>query len=320
MLAGSGGWPQALELAKASNADQAVIRYIEKAAVSGSGLSDPLATNTQITAWIESLALYCAATQIPFVPMPLNTHVAISTVNASAYLRNIGASIPLSRLTLANTRLTPINISLLLILTAKLARFAGPAGEALINLEERKGVGLVIDATVFDVIVDGSTPLRISDGLDPAADLAALLAYINSTGASRPYYVMDPATANDLSLFKGVMGSPFLFPNMTPRGGTLQGVPALVSGGLVGRQIIGLDASSIAFNVDNIIVDTSSQATIEMNDAPVGNSLIPTSTNLTSMFQTNSLASRINVALGIERLRDTAVAVVTDTTYGSPQT
>jgi hypothetical protein len=208
----------------------------------------------------------------------------------------------------------------LLILTQELARFSGPAGEALINLEERKGVGLVIDATLFDTVVGGAIPVRVSDGLDPAADLAALLAYINSTGASNPYYVMDPATANDLSLFKGTIGGPFLFQNMTPRGGTLQGVPALVSGGIIGRQIIGLDASSIAFNVDNIIIDTSGQATIEMNDAPVGNSLVPTSTNLTSMFQTNSLANRINVALGIERLHDTAVAVVNNTTYGSPQT
>jgi hypothetical protein len=68
MLAGSGGWPQALELAKASNVDQRIIRYIEKASVSGSGLSGPLATNTEITAYVESLALYSAATQIPFVP------------------------------------------------------------------------------------------------------------------------------------------------------------------------------------------------------------------------------------------------------------
>jgi hypothetical protein len=314
-----GNLVQAARMAEHDGADQRAQRII-KANVNAMGIANTDLTVTgAIGALVESLATFSAIQSIPFVAMPLNTHVEVSTVNATGYLRQEGFATALTSLSLTDKRLTPFWIMVVLVFTQDLARQAGPAAETFFNNEVRKTLGLLIDTEVLPRLVDGSTPVRVSDGLDPVSDFRALLAYVNSTGESNPYYVMDPATANDLSLYPSAAG-PLLFNQFSPKGGVIAGVPARVSGAIQDRRIYALDASSIAVNIDTINFDMSTEATIQQVDNPTEDSLHAVGSTAVSMFQTNSVALRANVALGVERLRDTAVAIVENTTYGSPQT
>jgi hypothetical protein len=316
---GGGDWLLAEVLAETDRADDRVKRVI-KAAVSGATMdNNDLATIGAIGAYLDSLATDSFVIAIQndnaFVKPPLNTNTAVSTLNGTAYLRLQGAPIPLTRLTLNSNALKPIVVSALGVVTDELVRNAGLEAEALFNREMRKAAGLVIDSENLALIVDVSTPLRTSTGMDPLGDLRALLQHINATGASRPYFVTDPNTANSLSLFSTANG-PLLFEEMTPRGGMIAGVPVLVSGAVPLHHIYGIDAGSIACNVDTITLDQSNEAVLQMADNPTGDVSSGSGTTAVSMFQTNSVALRLNITFGVQRLRTSAIAIVEHTNYG----
>jgi hypothetical protein len=130
---------------------------------------------------------------------------------------------------------------------------------------------------------------------------------------------MDALTANDLSLYAAPNGS-LMFPDMTPRSGMIAGVPVLVSPAITERRIYGIDAASVALNVVNIALDQSNAAAIQMDSAPTQASLNPTATTAVSMWQTNSTAIRAVLTFGLERLRNTAVAIVENTGAYAPVT
>jgi hypothetical protein len=316
----NGDWLQASKLAEHDDIDRRA-QTIIKNAVPGMGMdSSSLATINAVGAYIESLSTVSAIAAIPFVAPPLNTNIAVSTLNATATLVAGGVATPVSTLSVANKAILRIKIVALLVMTQELLRFEGAGAESLVNAEVRKGVGIVLDKEVLSRLVDGSTPIVISSGVDPLKDLRALLHnIIGATGGVNPYYVMDVLTAIDLSLYVESTGA-LLFPNMTPRGGTIAGVPTLVSSAISDRRIYALDSSSIAVNVTDIALDTSTQAAIEMSDSPTTNSIQPVQSTAVSLFQTNSSAIRCVMTLGVERLRNAAVAVVENAEYAQVST
>ena len=60
------------------------------------------------------------------------------------------------------------------------------------------------------------------------ADLRGLLNTVNLTGAGRLYWLMRPTVANLMATLLATNGNQ-LFPGMTPLGGEMLGLPALVS-------------------------------------------------------------------------------------------
>jgi hypothetical protein len=97
------------------------------------------------------------------------------------------------------------------------------------------------------------------------------------------------------------LGNP-AFPGVTVSGGTLGGIPLRVSqylannGGSGGAPFILVDESEVFLADDgSVTLDASEQASIEMSDTPAGSSIATvaaSSTNLVSMWQTNSIALR----------------------------
>jgi hypothetical protein len=100
---------------------------------------------------------------------------------------------------------------------------------------------------------------------------------------------------------------------MTPNGGTISGVPVIVSGGTPSASIVMVDAHQIAAASDTIELMASNQALLELQTAPASPPIL--TQVLTSLWQQNETALRATRYFGAERLRDTAVAVVNNVAY-----
>jgi hypothetical protein len=193
----------------------------------------------------------------------------------------------------------------------------GAGAEAAFNRELRGGVADVVDSHFFELIGQGLTPQTASAASD--ADLQAMLDVVNTTGSGKLYWAMRPAMANRMSTML-TAGNIQAFPTMTPVGGTLAGLPAVVStqvpavsGSPVSNSLWLIDASGIAADSTEIEVRMSRQAAVQMDTAPTGDAVNPVglgSTTLVSLWQQNLTAILAEVRFAALRYRANAVAVL----------
>jgi hypothetical protein len=94
-------------------------------------------------------------------------------------------------------------------------------------------------------------------------------------------------------------------------GGQLCNLPLLVSSGVPSGTLYLVDAAQIAANAEAPTIEVSLQASVQMDTAPPMASDVPTAAQMVSMFQTNSVALQSIALFACEKLRNTAVAVVT---------
>jgi len=164
-------------------------------------------------------------------------------------------------------------------------------------------------ATAPAAVTHGAPTITASS--DAAADLKALVAAF-AGDMSSAYLVTDPDTATGLAMVRGANGS-FLFPDAGPRGGSVLGIPLLVSRfsprDTSGGQIALIDASGIAVAMDAIELSQSDQTSLAMSDTPTS----PAS--MVSMFQTNSVALKAVIYANFENQRVGGVAVLTGVDY-----
>jgi HK97 family phage major capsid protein len=145
-------------------------------------------------------------------------------------------------------------------------------------------------------------------------DLRALWGtYItNNINPSDAVYIMNPRTALAVSLMQNPLGQSE-FPGLTMNGGTLMGVPVIVSNYVPytspGSLVILVNASDIYLADDGqVAIDASREASLQMDNAPTNSSATPTPTTLVSMWQTNSVALRAERYINWAKRRSQAVA------------
>jgi hypothetical protein len=102
-------------------------------------------------------------------------------------------------------------------------------------------------------------------------------------------------------------------------GGTFNGMPVIVSDYIPAGTVVLANASDIYLaDEGGIQVDMSREASLEMADNPAHESTTPTgATSLVSMFQTNSVAFRVERFINWARRRPSAVAILTGATWGT---
>lgn len=246
----------------------------------------------------------------------------ISVVNgASAYWIGEGNWIPVSKPALEGSTLQPLKVATLIVATKEAMR-ANSKAEAVLLSDMQRAVTASLDGAFLDSTNAGvpeQTPPSITFGApavsataDPAADLAALVSLFQGD-FSQAYFVTDPITATRLALARDAGGS-FAFPDVGPRGGSVLGIPLLVSRGSPhdsnGGQIALIDPTSIAGNMDDIRVETSDQTTLQMRSDPTD-----PATTMVSLFTTNSVSWKTLVSANWEVQRAGAVAVIAGASY-----
>jgi HK97 family phage major capsid protein len=258
--------------------------------------------------------------QSQFRRVPFNIRIAGQTSGGTAGWVGQGKSKPVTKYDFNATTIPFTKVAAISVLTQELVRFSDPSAEALVRDSLADTVIARIDTDLFDPdlaavsnvspagLLNGVAPVTVGpiDYTDPASvrcALAALWAPWDSTNlGARPAYYTTPAVARMLAFAVDSFGVNRAFPEMTPQGGSLMGVPVRVSqylannGGSGGSPFILVDESEIFLADDgSVTLDWSDQATIEMSDTPVGSSSATVTSNgspFVNMWQTNSIALR----------------------------
>jgi hypothetical protein len=253
--------------------------------------------------------------------IPFNVRMLSVVGGTNAYWVGQGKWKPLSKPSLEGATLEPLKVATLVVATEEAMR-ANPATELVLLDDMRRALSESLDEAFLDPsnagvadempasVTNGVTPV-ISTG-DPAADIAALVAAFGGD-FSAAYFITDPTTATRLALARDAGGS-FAFPDAGPRGGSIVGIPLLVSRGSPrdsnGGQLALIDPTGIAANVEGIRVQTSGEASLQMRDDPTD-----PATTLVSLYQTNSIAWIAEAGANWDVQRAGSVAIITGADY-----
>lgn len=321
-----GGTP--LSHAEAIEANPRVIGAIKAAVPAMSmadadinGLTDARYITTQFVPFLRQRSLfYHLVDGGGMTRVGLRQRVGYTTLTATAFITGEGAAVPVSRMEIPGVGVPRSKANAIVVLTDETIRNMGVQGEALISREIRRSLAPAVDAEFISAVVDSSTPALSSSGnaaTDAAADLAALLSVVEPTAESRLAWALSP----DVGILASTLltsGGGFLFPDMSPTGGSMLNIEAIVCDALPGGTIMLVDATGLAGDSELITIDASNQTSIEMLDNPTNNSVSPTPTSVVSMFQTDSTALMATAWFGAYRFRDEAVAIMNGVEWGLP--
>jgi HK97 family phage major capsid protein len=276
-----------------------------------------------------------------FRRVPFRTPLITQTATTTGYWVGEGQPKPMSKAGFTRTTLLPYKAAALTAATMEVLRDSSPSAETLIRDDIAKSVAARLDTDFLDPqkgLEANVSPASISNGVTPIvssgrdadsvrADMVSVMAaYLaaNNTPSSG-VWVMSAITALQLSLLTNALGQPE-FPGMSMTGGTLQGLPVITSEYIAyttdspteGRDVFLVNASDIYFGDDGgIDVRMSTEASLEMEDGPA-NASAPTvaQAQLTSMFQTNSVAFLAERTVGWARRRTEAVVQLSQVEWG----
>jgi len=266
--------------------------------------------------------------------VPFRVPLIQQTGGSTGYWVGEGAAKPLTKPAWGRTELAPLKAANIAVATMEALRDSSPSAETLLRDDLAAAIAAAIDLAFIDPANAGTAgvkPRSITNGLTPIAssgnDAAAIredvrLAMAAFVAANNPLssgvWIMSAGTALALSMMRTALDQPE-FAGITMTGGTFFQLPVIVSEH-VGDYVVLANASDVWVADDGgVTVDMSTEASLQMDDAPAGSSVTPTAAQLVSMFQTNSVAFRAERTINWARRRDTGVAVISGVAWGTPE-
>jgi len=309
LMAARGNRTEAHQLAVAGRAPDRVKAAVAAQSISGSGA--PLAEYQQLsTGFLESLRSAGAfdAMLTSMVPVPLRTRVVVVTTSATGSVVAEGAAKSISSMALANAELEQQKAAALVAITTEMAQLGGAATLNLLRLELSGAVRLATDVEFLSILLAGVTPITATTNF--LSDLSSALAAMGLSAQSKIFLIARAQTARILALKPNTAGGGQAYPGLGLNGGEFGGMTMVVSDAAAAGQVVVADASQIAAASDIISLDASTQATVQLNTAPVGDATAVA----TSLWQHNMTALRAERWFGAEKLRTTAVSAITGVT------
>ena len=222
--------------------------------------------------------------------------VATAT-GSTAYWTGQGKAVKVSPLAFSRATMARLKIGALVVLTNTLLSDSKPESEQLVKRDLVAAVATLSDVTLLDPTnagISGSTPAAITHGAttitgtgDVAEDLAAAVDAFAGNFATAAW-VMAPRAGGADCFASGGRG---IGADLGMRGGTLLGLPAIVSGSSPfdssGGQIALVDAANIVVCDEGAEITISKVAMVEMDDNPTGDTITPTaaSAHMVSLFR-----------------------------------
>jgi HK97 family phage major capsid protein/HK97 family phage prohead protease len=342
LAAAKGVRSEALSIAKSKYPDDTKLHHVLKAAVNAGTTTDPQWAGALVeyqdfaNDFVEFLRPQTIIGRfgqggIPSLrQVPFNIRVPAQISGGAAQWVGQGKAKPLTKFDFESITFGFAKVAAISVLTEELIRFSTPSADVLVRNGLAESVIARLDADFINPAKAeeaGVSPASITNGIagipstgNPDEDASAAFgqfidADLQPTGG---VWLMSSTTALALSMRKNALGQKE-YPEMTMLGGTFQGLPAIVSQ-YVGNQLVLVNAPDIYLADDGgVAVDMSSEASLEMESAPTGDSITPTGTELVSMWQTNSVAIRAERWINWRRRRSAAVARVTNVNYGTSQ-
>lgn len=335
-----GNLMQAVEIAKNNERwhDTPEVVEVLRSAVAAGTTTDaawalPLVPYTQMAGeFIEWLRPLTIVGRIPGLRrVPFNISLPRQTAGGTVNWVGQTAPKPLTSYAFETVTLRFTKMAGITVLSDELVRFSNPAAEALVRDQLGQDIVQFMDEQFIDPSVTVSanvSPASITNGAPTSAasgttadalrtDLKTALA--SFAGANIPasglVWVLRSNQAASLAMLTNTLGQPE-FPSITTDGGRLFGFEVVVSDSVPINDVVLLKPSEILLADDGqVTIDISREASLQMDNAPDNP---PTaSTNMVSMFQTNSVAIRAERYVNWLRRRTEAVYVITGADYGT---
>lgn len=300
-----GGAVAAVQIAEHLRAPDRALRML-KGAVASADFGTSLDARGAMTAFFDTAQRFAAADKLfasGFQKIPLRTKLAITTASAIGDETAEGSYKAISRFILdADAGVARLKVSTILIVTEQNLRDISATGQTFLANQLLLGNAAALDLAVFGDLAGGAVDVVPLTGATFGDNLAALFEALPATKqTSKVFLIITPDVAKAVTGLQGANGP--LYPAMSCTGGTIGTTPVLVSEQLVTIGVDGLllDADGIGGDSEPNTFDAARHASIAMDDAPSDGAQ-----NLTSMWQTNSVALRIERYFGIEQLRPCA--------------
>lgn len=267
--------------------------------------------------------------------VPFRVPLIGQTSGGDGYWVGESQSKPLTKFDFERKTLEPLKVANIAVATMEVIRDSSPSADGIIRdqlaaaLRERLDIDFI---SPLKAAVAGISPASILNGVagipssgntadDVRADIKALFtAFIAANNApTSGVFIMSSVTALALSLMLNPLGQSE-FPGISMNGGTLFGLPVIVSQYVPtdsgGSLVALINASDIYLGDEGgIDLSMSTEASLQMDSAPDNPSTA--STVMVSLWQRNLVGFRAERTLNFVRRRDSAVAWIDNVNWGS---
>lgn len=254
--------------------------------------------------------------------LPLNVRTVFATDEATA---GWGRPKAISAAAFDTALLDPLTVSAASVTTLELTRAGGSVAERALREALRRAVVAALNGALVDgdagetgkrpASIAAGAPSVPSSGSTVAAvttDLQAAIASLLGGGGDveTAWWVLNPRTAVALGTLRD-SGGALAFPYVHARGGTLLGVPAVVSSAVpitddssAKTSVLLVDSARIAFARGPVEFAIARHASIQMSDSPTTGA-----TTLVNLWERNLTALRAELAVNWRALSGAVVAI-----------
>ena len=268
--------------------------------------------------------------------IPFRRPIGIQTTGGMGYWVGEGHAKPLTRFDVSRMSLDPLKVATISVLSKEIIRDSSPKADILVRnalvdaLRERLDIDFIDPAKAATA---GISPASITNGIvalpssgnDAEAVRADVLAAYSAYTAGNntlegAVWVMRSSTALSLGGMRNLVGGQE-FASISVTGGSFEGFPVIVSDYVPAGIVVLLNAPLIFVGDEGgFTVDMSTEASLEMSDAPVSDSTTPSPTGapFISLWQTNSVGILGERTINWMRARPEAVVVLSGVAWGQP--
>ena len=334
MAAGKGDSYQAMTRAE-SYKDMPEVELMTRAAVAAGTTTDSTWAGPLVVAqplvdeFLELLRPRTLLGQIPGLrQVPFNVSVPAQTTGGTYGWVGQNKPKPVTKADYTTITVPFAKAAGIIVLTEELVKLSSPSAEALVREEMIAGMAQFLDTQFTDpavAAVANVNPASITNGASTAAasgvtgaaaktDLAASVAVFTAAGIplEGSVWLMTDSNAFGIAVSVNALGQP-LFPGMSAQGGTLFGMPVIVSNNVSNRVIL-MHAPSILFaDEGGVRIDVSREAAIQMDSGPTDT--VDATTVYVSLWQRNFVGLRAERMITWIRARTAAVRYITAAAY-----
>jgi HK97 family phage major capsid protein len=245
--------------------------------------------------------------------VPLNATIVASSTAVVGKATGESQPKPVFMLSLTGEDLAVTKVAAILVLSSDLVRSTTTAAMAFISRELRAAIVAATDAAFIAIVSVGVTPV-VAAGTDAAAvgtGIRTLLNAVDTSAGSALYLLMPPLIAKRVAGMTNADGS-FAFPEMSPSGGSMAGIPVLVTDQMEADRVMLVDAAQLFGDAEPVVLDDTRHASLLLDDAPA-----PGAAAVTSLWQRDLYGLRGERSLSLAVVGDKAVALLDGVQWGS---
>jgi HK97 family phage major capsid protein/HK97 family phage prohead protease len=285
----------------------------------------PLVVTQPLNEFLELLRPRTLLGRIPGLrQVPFNVSVPTQTTGGTYGWVGQNKPKPVTKADYATVTVPFAKAAGIIVISEELATLSSPSAEGLVREEMIAGMGQFLDTQFVDpavAVAANVSPASITNGAATIASSGVTGAAAKTDLASRvavfaaanipldgSVWLMNDSNAFGIAMSVNALGQP-LFPGMTAQGGTLFGMPVIVSNN-VGLRVILVHAPSILYaDEGGVRIDVSREASVQMDSAPTDT--VDATTVYLSLWQRNLIGLKAERFITWIRARTAAVTYIT---------